>query len=515
MTTFPKLVTNVWRRKRQRRVFTLSGFGRWVAIPLFLFALVIPLSAYPGQDELTASYHVELLGTAPPRVVVQATLPSDGGSLVMATSRPGDVPEVADAGWPGLVRNLTVRDAEGRDVAVTPAGPAGWALAHPVRGRLTLRYEIDLAPLAQRGWPAAREAAFADRDHVVLIGRSLFIMTPGQRTSEVRFVLPDGWNVAAPWTAIHGVRSSALIPSADGLTENLVAFVRGSPDGLKVAGFDLKVVALGHWQAARKEIRHAVGAVLERLVDMIGFNDHVDYLVVLLPQVESGGESFRASFALTSKEVPSRSNVGDWGNLIAHELFHQWNGWKLRGADYASSQWFQEGFTEYAANIALVSAGLTRSQAFYDKLAEHVTNYRRLKTPLDAPGTHKGPPLYSGGALVAFIWDATIREATGGERGVPDVLRALLRSTEDGTRGYEWADIHAALESVSPGDWSEFYERFIHGSEPLPLADAFARIGLHMSEGNGGTARIEEDPAATVTTRSARRALMHGKSAGR
>ena len=61
-----------------------------------------------------------------------------------------------------------------------------------------------------------------------------------------------------------------------------------------------------------------LGVALQRLVRLIGFDGHADYLVVLLPQIEHGGESFRASFALTLDAAPSRDNLDDWGNTIAH-----------------------------------------------------------------------------------------------------------------------------------------------------------------------------------------------------
>jgi predicted metalloprotease with PDZ domain len=104
-----------------------------------------------------------------------------------------------------------------------------------------------------------------------------------------------------------------------------------------------------------------------------------------------------------------------------------------------------------------------------------------------------------------------IREATHGERGIGDVLRALLRDTEGGARPYAWPDIQAALEGMAPGDWAEFQRRYIHGTEPLPLADAFARVGLRMSQGDDGAIRIEPDPAAPETAQVRRRAVMGGR----
>jgi predicted metalloprotease with PDZ domain len=428
----------------------------------------------------------------------------------MAPSRPADVPEVADAGWPGLIRNLSVADPEGRDVGVTGSGADGWTLARAISGPLTLQYDVDYAPLAQRGWPAPREAAYADGDQLVVIGRSLFITTPAQQTSEVRFVLPGGWQAALPWPTKSEATRHAVVASTADLTENLLAFLKGAPDVLPADGFNLKVVAYGQWKPARGEVRRVLSAALKHLVAMIGFEGYGDYLVVLLPQPEKGGESFRASFALNSDEAPSRANLGRWGNLILHEVFHYWNGWRLRGADYPSSQWFQEGITEYAANLALVSSGMIEPDEFYGKLATHVTNYGRLVTPLDAPGNRKGPPLYSGGALVAFIWDVTIHERSRGKHDLGDVLRKLLQETGDGARPYEWSDIQAALDSIATNDWAEFHRRFIHGTEPLPLADTFSRLGLAKSQEDNGAVHIEVDPAASEAAQVLRHAVIRG-----
>lgn len=464
----------------------------------------------PNHPLPDAAYSVRFAGPASDRLIVSATLPSDGERLSMAESWPGNVPEIASAGWPGLVRNLSVVDPGGQEVRVTGAGPGGWTLERPVRGLLSLEYEVDYAPLRVRGWPAAREAAFADEVHTTLIGRSVFITTPSQRVSRVHFDLPPGWHPVLPWPEVRGVRSTATVDTTDDLTENLVAFTRAAPMAVSAGGFRLRVVACGHWAAARAEVRRVVGAVLPRLVATAGSTGRGNYVLVLLPLAETGGESFRSSFAMTTEASASRANAGSWGNLIAHEVFHYWNGWRLRGADYPSSQWFQEGFTEYAANLAMVSSRLDGPAEFHARLAGHVTNYRKLATPLDAPGTHKGPPLYSGGALVAFVWDTMIREATRGRRGLDDVIRGVMRDTGGGARPYGWPDIQAALERVAPGDWQTFERRYIHGRESLPLAEALARVGLRMTEEADGAITVEADPGAPPAARALRRKLERG-----
>jgi predicted metalloprotease with PDZ domain len=468
-----------------------------------LCVCIIVATAVIASAGESATYLIQIRDMNAHRVVVRATVPGGGTELRMATSRPADIPEVGDPGWPALVRNLTVTDAAGKRVTVTPAGAKGWTLSRPAAGPLTLSYEVDYAPLAARDWPAPREAACADASHLIIIGRALFIVTNAQETSEVRFVLPDGWTPVLPWPARDGARQTAMVASSDDLQENLLAFVKGTPDVLSAGGFHLRVVVMGHWRPAREDVLRVLDVATQRLVDFIGFTGRGDYLVVLLPQLDRGGESFRASFAMNYAQAPGASNRADWGNTVAHEVFHYWNGWRLVGADYAATQWFQEGFTEYAANLALVSGELVTPAQFRDRLGRHVTQYRQLATPLDAPGTRKGPPLYSGGALVAFVWDIQLRDATGGQSGIGDVLRILLHDTDNGARPYAWPDILAALKSLDPNDdWDGFYNRYIHAQEPLPLDDAFARVGLKIVADRDGTAVVTDAADASQGARA-------------
>ncbi|HEX7139755.1 MAG TPA: hypothetical protein VF219_18025 [Vicinamibacterales bacterium] len=429
---------------------------------LALTFLINALSGPPVSGSSAATYDVRLTSLSPPHLLVTASMPVAGETLEMSASRPGDVPRLDNEGWPALVRSLNVADDQGRSIALTSAGAKGWRLAAPHTGRLRVRYEVDYTLLAERQWPAQREAAFTDKDHLVVVGRSLFITTPATTVSHVSFHLPKGWVAITPWNG-----QSATDP--DDLRENLIAFSQSEPDVIDAQGFHVSVLSLGHWQSARSEVRRVLRGVIPELVRLMGFHEREHYVVVLLPLLERGGESFRRSFAMTVDESPSRENRADWGNTIAHEVFHYWNGWRLRVADYASSQWFQEGFTEYAANISMLASGLIDENAFRQKLAKHVENYSKLKTTLEAPGTHKGPPLYSGGALVAFLWDGMIRRATGGRRSIADFYRELWKETNEGRLPYDWPRIASALNAVAPDDWEGFHRRYIEGSERLPL----------------------------------------------
>ena len=466
----------------------------------------------PGDAGRPAStYRVNVLGFEPPRLSVTADLPIDGRDLRMATTRPGGIPELDAHGWPGLIVDLRVVDAAGEPLALAGAGDAGWKLAHPHRGRITLHYEVDYAPLAARGWPAPREAVFTDASHLVLIGRSLFISTPQTGSSVVAFDLPGAWNILAPWERRSGSGRDFAVEGVDALVDNLLALTTGGAETVSAGGFQLHVLPMGHWRPARDEVRRVMEAVIPQLVALMRFEERDDYLVVLLPIEEDGGESFRNSFAMTAGTTPSRANSTAWGNLLAHEVFHYWNGSRLIGADYAASQWFQEGFTEYAANLAMTRSGMIDPGEFVRKLSDHLRNSRRLTTTLEAGGSRKGPPLYGAGALVAFSWDLLIRDATQSRRSLGDVLRALWDRTGGGRRPYAWREIEAALDATAPRDWDSFYRAHIRGSEPLPLGAILPLAGLRLAGENGDAPRIDVDPAASAAARMLWAALIEGR----
>jgi predicted metalloprotease with PDZ domain len=454
-----------------------------------------------------ATYHVRFREGSPPQLTVTAMVPIAGAKLTMATTRPAGIEELDRSGWPGLIRDLRVTDgATGEVLVATGAADRGWSLDRSLRGYVRLEYAVDLSPFAKRHWPAPREAFFLDGTNFSLIGRALFVTTPAASSSEVSFDLPSGWHATTPWRRRTSTTFAA--ESVEQLTDNLLAFTRRPSETIRSGRFTLHVVPMAAWGAVRGEIHSVLRSTVKRFATAMQDPRETIFVVVLLPHGEQGGESYVSSLAMSPNDVPTAGNRGTWANLIAHEIFHSWNGWRLRGDDRQASQWFQEGFTEYMANLAMTNAGAFTEEQLRSKFATHVLRYRELTTTLAAPGTRKGAPLYSGGALVAFAWDGMIRESTRNRRSLADVFRRLLVSTGHGERPWTWSDLRAALQATAALDWQAFYDRHIANSEPLPLDAMFARVGWRMTTGMDGSLRIEKDPGATRESRTRARRLI-------
>lgn len=466
--------------------------------------------AAPAED--AAVYRIALAGLNPPRFLVDASLPASR-DLRMADTYPAELPVMARGGWPLLVSNLRVSGQDGGSLSVEGVGPDGWRVqAPPAGGRIALRYEVDLGVFEAAGWSSPLESAVADRDSLMVCGRALFITAPGVRRAHVGFSLAQDWRAIAPWpgpaTAPLPFSGMHAVASPEDLTDNLLVFSRTTADTAiaTAAGFTLQITAMGHWAPLRSLIRDSLTKIIARETALTGWKRPETYNVVLIPTVDRGGEAYRQSFAYCFPD-PTAANRAEWANTLAHEIFHYWNYARLKGADYASTQWFQEGFTEYAANLTLVQAGITTPEQFVAKLDGHLANARKLTTTLENIGTRKGPPLYSAGALTAFCFDVMLRHASHGRRDIGDLFRGLLKATGEGARPYAWIDIRAALAAAAPGeDWEGFYQRHIRGAEPLPLARVLPMAGLMLSGD-----RIVGDIRASVAARALWAHLVRGR----
>lgn len=470
-----------------------------------LLACAISRIAVGGPTTDVATYRIRVVSMQPLRLGVTATLPPTA-NLSMSTTRPGGIDALDRCGWPAMVQHLRVRGGGGRTVAVRDDGDSGWMLDAPGSVPIRVDYEIDAALLAAAGWPAPRESIHVDAGHLVVVGRALFVTADGQGASRVEVEPPAGWHVAAPWAPVRGGFAAG---SVDELEDNQLVLSREAPLRIDAGRFDVSVVAVG-WEApALSALRRVITASASRYARTMPPAVGSNYVVAILPQRERGGESFRNSFAMNIPEAPTPAGIGTWGDTVAHEIFHYWNGWRLAGRDYMSTQWFQEGFTEYTANRTLLEAGLVDGDGFLRLMSKHLQDARNLRTALDAPGTHKGPPLYGAGALVAFCWDAELHAK---RRGIDGLFADLWTRTRKGAEPYDWTTIHASLRTLDDSvDWQAFHDRHIAGREPPPLQDALHAFGLRLDPSAPVDApRIEFDPDADATAKARWRAFARG-----
>jgi predicted metalloprotease with PDZ domain len=159
--------------------------------------------------------------------------------------------------------------------------------------------------------------------------------------------------------------------------------------------------------------------------------------VDLFPLAPSSGKSTGGSARHDAFSFFATPNVeeADLLTTFAHEHTHSWIPRRVgrmpdeptEAADY----WLSEGFTDFYAARTLLRSGLWSPQTFIDfangvLLAYAVSPVKEIPNARLADEFWKDPNVqklpYQRGFLLAFVWDAEMRRATGGAAGLDSVL---------------------------------------------------------------------------------------------
>ena len=234
-----------------------------------------------------------------------------------------------------------------------------------------------------------------------------------------------------------------------------------------------------------------------------------------------GGLEHRASTALICNrgDLPTTAavnkDIGDgylqYLGLCSHEYFHTWNVKRIKPAafapynlqveNYSPLLWLFEGFTSYYDDLMLVRSGLIAEQTYFKLLGKTVASVLRgsgrtkqsvAESSFDAWGKYyrqdENAPnaiisYYTKGSLIALALDLSIRAKTGGKKSLDDVMRALWerygRDFYQGAgRGVTPVEVEALFDEISGGRFKPFFDKYIRGTEDVPLAKLLAPFGV-------------------------------------
>ena len=429
-------------------------------------------------------------------------------------------------------------EADGAAVALTKLDKHSWRAA-PCAGPLTLHYEV-------YAWDLSVRAAHLDQTHGFFNGTSVFLRVVGQedvvhgveiqrpadpaaKTWRVATAMPEagakrygfGLYAAANYDELidHPVEMGdfALASfTAHGIVHDIV--ITGRVPNLDMARLQADLKAICETQIAFFEPQTR-RAPLDRYVFMtMAVGDGY------------GGLEHRASTALIAAraDLPSTATLrgaepGEgylrFLGLCSHEYFHTWNVKRIKPAvfapydlqteNYTPLLWLFEGFTSYYDDLMLVRAGIIGEATYFKLLAKTVGGVLRgsgrLKQSVadssfdawskyyrqDENSPNAIISYYTKGSLIALAFDLTIRAKTNGAKSLDDVMLALWerygRDFYNGAgRGVTDAEVEALFDEVSGLKLKALFERWVRGTDDLPLAKLFAPLGVKLVEERKG-----------------------------
>lgn len=450
---------------------------------LLLLAGIMPTTADAMQT--SATYHLSWSEASFPTARLEVNLPIVEGRLQMF---PGLTSAFNDErGWAANIRNLAVTDSAGALLEVEPLAGPEWRVGDGYEGEAKISYEVDFGFAKRRFDTGNEQIAWLEEKALFTTGFALFLYSSMETPAGVQISAPPDWQLATSW--LPSDDGGYAIPNTNHLIRNVLTV--GKDYGLETLAHDaftVHIALLGHHAGASDLVRATFTEILDTFVDIMDFSSPGHFTMVLLPG-PNDGEGYMTSFASSQPSVPDRENILVWANSLAHELFHYWNGSRISSLQehYVERQWFSEGFTEYFANVALRETSLITPRR-YDEILGHYLSFHLFfsssglfeHVTMRQAGQKKGlyrPAVYDSGVAVAFCLDGLIREYTGGDKSLNDMMKLMENRYGKTGRPIVFADIAEAASETAGSDLSDFFSTHVEARQPLPVSECAGRMG--------------------------------------
>jgi predicted metalloprotease with PDZ domain/CTP:molybdopterin cytidylyltransferase MocA len=425
-------------------------------------------------------------------------------------------------------------ESGGKPVALTKLDKHSWRAA-PVAGPLTVSYEV-------YAWDLSVRAAHLDQTHGFFNGTSVFLRVLGQEDErhQVDIQQPDhpaarGWRVATSLPELGAPRygfGTYVARDYDELIDHPVEMGDFALGSFKAHGVQHDIVITGRvpnldmarLQADLKAICEAQIALFEPRSKRAPMDRYV--FMTLAVGDGYGGLEHRASTALIcaradlpTTATPKGAEIGEgylkFLGLCSHEYFHTWNVKRIKPAVFAPYDlqqevytpllWLFEGFTSYYDDLMLVRSGIIGEEAYLKLLGKTIGGVLRgsgrtkqsvAESSFDAWSKYyrqdENAPnaivsYYAKGSLVGLAFDLTIRARTEGKKSLDDVMRELWSRYgrdfyEGGGRGVTEREVEALFDEVSGLKLRALFDRYVRGTEDIPLAKLYAPHGVKLKD---------------------------------
>jgi predicted metalloprotease with PDZ domain len=263
---------------------------------------------------------------------------------------------------------------------------------------------------------------------------------------------------------------------------------------LESNGETLTLAARGSWVFSDRQAVDEILSIFRVERQFWGETKPKQFLVILTPYDQDLGSSDGTVFSNAFLLYLSRKQtfLTSEKSLLAHEVFHTWNPYRMGQADGEATEWFTEGFTQYYQDRILLQAGLLSYPEYVDRLNQIVAAYwsspdRNWSQTRWLEREHTGKPEYElpykRGAMIALWLDQRIRKGSSNIHSLDDRMFALLESPE---KQLSTDTLIAALTKDLPLTDAASLRSFVEEGATIPLpTELEPNCGLLVFENNG------------------------------
>jgi len=427
---------------------------------------------------------------------------SDSAIFQFAATAPG-MYEVEDVGR--FVGGFEALDLEGRHLPVRRRNTNQFVIQQ-AQHLASIRYRVedsyDTSIPEDRIGPMG--GSNLEADNAVINGQMVFGFIQGYQSSpiNVSFQYPSDWQIG---TALPVSGDGFAAESFDHLVDSPVLFGTLTHSRMRLGKTNIDIYAYSQNDIVTAD------SLLDNLRDMLKAADRfldglpVDRFVFLFHFRKDVGPSYGAlehkySSYFYMPERPVSKMQRQLVSFTAHEFFHVVTPLNIHSEiidvyDFETPTasrhlWLYEGCTEWAAHMMQVKGGLTDPSQYLATVTQKLKLndfYRPDVSLLDLSLGSYGSladqyqNIYYKGALTAMLLDMRILELSKGKRGLRDVIKDLAKAYGP-RRSFTDSTFFAAFVKLTYPEIDDFLDRYVKGSETLPLQSYLAMAGYRYTE---------------------------------
>lgn len=478
---------------------------------LWLASLVALLAALPACAALNppVEYTVALPAPQTQMVEMAITVPQvqdESLEFVLPVWRPGRYTVLDPAATVREVRAVDATTGEG--LPIDKVRKNAWRVTTQGARAVRVDYRVYANSLGDR-------TRHVDDTHAFLSPSSVFLYTPQRRDDPVivHIDAPSHWDIATGLETSPADPHSVVAPNYDVLVDSPLEIGEHQRLSFDVDGTPHEIILWGDEDIEYDEAKltEDFTTIVRAQRDIFGELPYKRYVFITHVGRGGGGGTEHLNSTIMQTSASSFQNDGAYQRflgLVTHEFFHTWNVKQLRPAginpydyereNYTRLLWLAEGGTSYYGGLTLARTGHTKPADYLRKLSRSITSLRRRpgrlvksveqasfdawleygrSTPDDVNSTIS---FYSSGEMATLALDLAIRQRSGGQADFDDVMRTMYERYPLSGPGYTPDDLLRVINELSGSDFTEFFNRYIRGTEDFDFESVANACGLEL-----------------------------------
>jgi len=443
-------------------------------------------------------------------------------------------------------------DENGKEIQVVKKTKNTWTVKSNGEKKIKVKYEVYSFELSVR-------TSFLDLTHGFVSGSGVFMYLDGYKDKSGSLEIVNHPTFSTITTALPKAKMSIAkdgsetfeFSNYDQLVDCPIEIGNQVVFDFTAAGVKHTVAMYGEGNYDIATLKKDMAKVVQAATDVFGVNPNKEYVFIIHNVVDGQGglEHTNSTTLSVNRWTYQGAEYTGFLSLVAHEYFHLWNVKRVRPIElgpfdydqenYTSLLWVMEGFTSYYEKLILVRAGFMGKEDFLNKLQGSINYvegsvgtrvqpvahasfdawikaYRPTENSANTSMTY-----YSRGSVIASIIDILIIDNSKGKQCLDHFFQHLYKKYFiEMNRGFSETEFKAELEKFVGKNLDEFYKKYIDGTEILPYAEVFDKVGISVVDNTsfkpsfGATVREEGGKVMVKNVRAGSSAEEAGISVG-